>query len=207
MMLLLNAKTKWEETWEYIVENYLSRSPSDFENLGITPTGTTLAIVVFGVFLGFFIGAVLSVYHKVFVGRVVRVLLEKKAHTPESAVDDKDDAFFPHFFTRFVFRHDLVVKKTVFALRKTPPTDEKGAPLPNEPLPLRDLPRGAFLDEYLFFIPEELRIRAGFRFDKKGTSVGGLLLLLIVFFVAACLLVYFLPELLAILNEVAGALK
>ncbi len=207
MMPFLDAKTKWEETWEYIVENYLKTSLSDFENLGVTPTGTTLAIVIFGVFIGFFIGAVLSVYHKRIAGRVVRRLLLKGATSSERAVEIAGAEFSPLVFSRFVLRHDLVVKKTVFAVRKSPLVDEKGEPLPNEPVALSALPRRFSPDDYLYFVPEELRIRAEIRFDKSGTGFVGLIIVLIVFFVAAFLLLHFLPEILSILNEVVGAMK
>ncbi len=206
MMLFLDIKSAWEEIWTYLQENYFDTALSDYENLGITPTGTTLSVLVLGLFLGFFLGGVFSVYHKRFAGRVVRQLLSKNATEPSRAVEITGKEYGPRFFVRHVLQRHLVARKYIFAVKKVPETEKDGKPLPPaEPQPLTALPPRFSPEDYLYFIPEEKRISAEMRFDAEGTGILGLVIAFFVFLVAAFLLLHFLPELLSIINEVAGA--
>ena len=57
-----------------------------------------------------------------------------------------------------------------------------------------------------YYIPEELRYRAEFRYSKKGTSVGFFLLTVVLCFAGAALLCSLLPSLVGFADWLIGAL-
>lgn len=73
--------------YQYFEENYFSSALNEnYENLNYTRTATTLLMLVGGLALGLLIACFISVFERRVIGRFVRALLEKKAHTPDSAV-------------------------------------------------------------------------------------------------------------------------
>jgi hypothetical protein len=105
-----------------------------------------------------------------FLGGIVRRILEKKALSPDTALTLNELGINPkNIFVKFALRKNSTFRKIVLA-----PED----------------------DETRFYIPEARRIREEIRFRKKGNGVIGVLIAIIVFSLMAFVLLTVIPWLL-----------
>lgn len=58
-----------------------------------------------------------------------------------------------------------------------------------------------------FYIPEDLRYRAEFRYEKKGSGMPMMILTVVLTVVAAVLLCHFLPQLLGLADVILGIFR
>ncbi len=149
----------FQEILDYLYKTYGNVNLGQYENFGFSQTATTLTILIFGFMIGIILAAILIVINRNLAGAPVRILLEKEANTPETAIPYTE--LTDKKLARWLFRHNLAVKKTVCAVKlvndesdesailslqseelphataeepaKTEaPTDEEGRPLPSE---------------------------------------------------------------------------
>lgn len=106
------------------------------------------------------IASVAMLYHQLFLGGIVRKLIEKGALSPETALTMEELGYSPkNFFVKIALRENSTFRKTVHGV-----TEEKTTK---------------------YYVPEELRIRAEIRFRKQGNNAFGILLTILVFLVVA----------------------
>lgn len=216
--LAAEAQTTFlEDVWNYLYDVYL-RVDGNYNNLGLEKMPLlSLRITVLGIFVGMIAGCIAMVYHKQVIGGIVRQLIAKGCSTPESAMTAAELGYIKNplaknALERSVSLHRVVrcVEEEQFYLDQAECREiyerkrstEEGARLPK------------FKDhEYLidagsdrFYIPEELRIRAEIKFEKKGSGwisgVLGVIALLVIFF---CVLLA-LPQILQMTDNFLGGI-
>lgn len=236
-MLSVDFNKMFGEVWEYVKEHYLNLDFSRYDNLNISPTATTLSVIVIGLTVGIFFAAFYAVFQKNLGGIPVRALLSSKAHGVKDAMTLEELSLSKSVFSRFALKCFLAVKKTVACVpietrdaakaeaeKKKKPSVFDNAPsisdtpdmtkeeienLANETV--RSEPNLLFkkkrirLSEVAFYIPDGLRYRAEFRFDKKGTSFLWAIVTVVVFFVVLFLMLHFLPYIFQMIDNVVGS--
>lgn len=210
-----------EQLYQYFEEYYFLSSLGEYENFEIEPTVNTLLVIIGGLCLGMMIATVLAFVQKRVVGSFIRALLSRGAHDEQSALSLADLSLDKNGFIKHELSYASAIRKTVTILdggecftyrdelvrafpeyaEDTPKEKEGGE---EEKPSRRERVKGFFFFKKFkprrldfktarFFIPEDERIRASLRFDKKGTSalylVIAFFLILLVFF----LLLRFLP--------------
>lgn len=230
-MLNVDFGKMFSEVWEYLVEHYFSLDFSRYDNLNISKTATTLSVVVVGLILGCMLAAFFAVIQKNFGGIPVRLLLSREAHAPKDALTLEELGIHKNLFAFFALKSFLAVKKTVAAVtleerdaarlnkseKKTVTGEEKEEAVTKEAIEslasetLEKEPnmlikkKNAKLSALAFYIPEGLRYRAHFRFDKKGSSLFHAIVATAVFFILIFVLLHFIPYLLQMMDNIVGS--
>lgn len=151
-----------------------------------TNSVTTLNIIVWSLFIGFIIAVGATLYNKLVLGRVVRTLIEKQAHTPESALP-ADEIGANNPFIRFALRRGSSLRRVVHT---TLDTDTAEAKLDVE---------GA-----KFYVPSESRRRAEIVYGSPETSVFSVLLAIVAFLILAMVAFLIIPNITQLLGNITG---
>jgi len=130
---------------------------------------------VWSLFLGIVLAGVGTVYNTQILGGFVRLLLERKALSPDSALTLEEAGYAKNHFVRFALRDKSTFRKIV-----------------------------ASEDGKRFYIPEDKAIHASFRYEAKGNGLVGFAITVILFAVVAFLTSMLLPVLLDLLGSMFG---
>lgn len=181
--------------------------PNAYQNIRFENPVMTLAIVIWSLYIGFVIAGGLSVYHKCYLGDVIRALVKKGAKDKESAVKiDEIGIKMGYLRRRNVLSGGLLSKYVIVAN-------------PEESL-VKKAPLSPFLSamskffggsgerktEYdaeiaRVYLLEEKRVQAEVRYSKKGTGYWMFLVSAVVFLALAVGLTFAIPYLLDLLDE------
>ena len=214
----------WNDFWDYMSDTYFNITLDQYENFGLSPTATTLSVIIFGLFFGIFFAAIFAMLNKNYAGIPVRALLKQNAIGKENALTFSELTLKKRLFARYALRQNVVVRKIVACIplseresmrekpqKKPKPSEDKGSnaegseDAPEECM-LRDLPRNFDLENTALYIPERLKYAAEFRFDAKGTSWKWVIVTILVFFGLVFLLLRFLPEFFQFLDNLIGVI-
>lgn len=143
--------------------------------------GSTLEKVVLAIALGFIAGAIIMLYNKRAVGKLVRELIKRGASSPATALTAAELGLKPR----------ASLKSPNSAIRKL----VRAAPAKEGDSPDRAL-SSAELARTRFYLPEDDRIRAELRYDAKNTTLPIVILTVIGVGVAAYLCIRYIPQLL-----------
>ena len=122
--------------------------------------GSPLTLIVSSLFIGMVIASAAMLYHQLFLGGIVRRIIEKGALSPEKALTKEELGYSPNnFFVKIALREKSTFRKIVHGI-----TEDKTE---------------------RYYIPEEMRIRAEIRFRKQGNNAFGILLTVLLFLVVA----------------------
>ena len=115
-------------------------------------------MIVTSLFIGMVLASAAMLYHQLFLGGIVRRLIELGALSPEKALTVEQMGYSTkNPFVKYELRENSTFRKIVHGV-----TEEKTTK---------------------YYIPEEMRIRAEIRFRKKGNNLFGILLTVLVFLV------------------------
>jgi len=137
--------------------------------------GTSVELIVWSLFLGIVLASVGVMYNKQILGGFVRLLLARKALSPESALTLEEAGYGKNPFVRFSLR-----KKSTF--RKIVASD----------------------DELHFYIPEEKALHASCMYEAKSNGLMGILIAIVMFAIVAFLSAMLLPLLLDLIGSMFG---
>ncbi|MBQ9133047.1 MAG: hypothetical protein IJX64_00790 [Clostridia bacterium] len=172
----------WEGLKEYYTETYFSPDLSAITSFDTTDVQRFLPLMIFGICFGIFIAVCISYYHGQYLGEVVRRLYKLDAFAPECA-KPLAEIGCDKFFIRRALRRDTVLAKYVKTADDVKAKDAR------------------------FYIVEEQKYIA----DKRFKSVrGGMLSLVLAFIIctAVCLiLLYFVPDVLQLADNLYNMLK
>lgn len=116
---------------------------------------SSLTMIVFSLLIGIVIASVAILYRQLFLGSIVRNILQRKALSEDSALTIEELGYNPkNIFYKFAFRNNSTFEKTIHR------TTEQ---------PIR------------YFIPEEIKDREEIRYRKKGNNFFGIILAIILF--------------------------
>ena len=199
----------FEDVWNYLYDVYL-RVDVSYENLNFTDSPLfSLRLTVLGIFIGTIIACVAMAYHKQVLGGIVRKLIAHGALSKNSAKSAVELGYGKNFLVKNALCRSVALKRVVrcvgeeeFILDQAQDKEEyekkraEGARLPR----FKDREYLVDIESDVFYIPEELRIRAEIKFEKKGSgwlsTVLGIIGLIIIFF----LLLLVLPHLLGFVD-------
>ena len=141
-------------------------------------TGSSLNKVIWAIYIGVVIAAFMLWYTKGFIGRVARLLAEKKAHTPEEAWSLRGLKLDNIFIRNALKNKYSALRKVVYCT-----------------LDKEKLKRNDFYDAK-FYIPEEYKNRAYFKYRGNNNTLPMVLITAVAMFIVANLCVKFIPQIL-----------
>ena len=182
--------------WDYLYNVYLGVG-TNYENLGFEKNPLfSLRLMVLGLFIGIVIACIAAAYHKQVLGGIARKLIAEGCLSAETAKSAKELGYGKNFLAKHALCRSVSLRRVVkcveeneFYERQNAEEAEYEQRREAEP----KLPKYK-AKEYLidiendrFFIPEELRIRAEVKFEKKGSgwlsSVWGIVILCVAFLI------------------------
>lgn len=147
-------------------------------------TGSSLEKVIWAIYIGIVIAAFMLWYSKGFIGKVARKLAEKNAHTPEEAWTLRELGLDNPFIRNALKNKYSALRKVVYC------TVDK-----------EKLKRNDFY-EAKFYIPEEQKNRAYFKYRGNNNTLGMVVITAIVMFILANLCIRYIPEILNMLKDI-----
>lgn len=192
------------DIWDYLRETYFTVDFGSYHNFNLGNHGATLAQMILGMMIGISLAAIVIVYERRHLGRVVRALLKSEAQDEESAKTLAELgcgrlALIKHSLRR----RDSALRKLIRYVGEPDEEDD----LPEEVTGKREKKR-LVLTEMIdfstarFYIPPALRDRAAIRYEEKGSDLRSLLLTVVVCIVAGGLLIRLLPVLLRVTDNI-----
>jgi hypothetical protein len=197
----------FEDVWNYLYDVYL-RSEGSYSNLGLEKMPLfSIRLTVLGIFIGIIIACIAMAYHKMVLGGIVRKLIEKECLSPESALSAEELGYGRNFLKKNALERSVSLRSIVRCAEE------------EEFLAAQEAERSAHDEkrkedkslkkyktrEYVidansdrFYIPEDKRILAEIKFEKKGSGwvstafaiVGVLILFFVVLLVLPQILTY-----------------
>ena len=147
-------------------------------------TDSTLEKVIWAIFVGVVIASFMLWYSKGYIGKVARKLAEKQAHSPEDAWTLRELGFDNVFYRHALKNKYSALRKVIYC------TVEK------EKIGKEDF------YEARFYIPEEQKNRAYFKYRGNNTTLPMVFIVIVVMFIMANLCIAYIPEILTMLKEV-----
>ena len=159
----------------------------NYENISLSAsTGQTIKNVIIGLAFGTVFAAILAYYTRAVQGKFVRELLKRECFSPETAITLRECGFF----CSPSIRQELLRNGALSRIARC--TEENSADTPIDFLTAR------------FYIAEDDKYRAEFRYSKNGAHVTHLLLTAVIGIVAAVLLIKGLPAILNVADWLIG---
>ena len=152
-----------------------------------------LNLIIWCTYIGFMIASVIYYYQKKVIGGFVRLVLEKGANSPDTALTLSELGYLKHPAIRKELSTHGALRKIVWEVEDNYREGENG---------VLYCAREKALDLNLgkFYISEEKRIDAQLRYDNKGTDLFSLIIAAVIFFVIAVLACIWLPTLLSLIR-------
>ena len=200
--------TFWEDVWNYLYDVYL-RVDGNYTNIGLDKMPLfSIRMLVLGLFVGAVIACVAQAYHKQVLGGAVRRLIERGCLSPDTAQNAKELGYEKNYLIRNALVRSSALRSTVKCVeeenfykeqREAKQAYDKKRAEEKEGKKLPKFKEQVYVGDAMedrFYIPEELRIRAEIRFEKKGSGWGStvisIVILLVVFFAVLLLLPFLL---------------
>lgn len=194
-----------EDVWNYLYDVYL-RVDGNYQNLGLEKMPLfSIRLLVLGLFLGGIIACVAAAYHKQVLGGIARKLIEKGCLSPETAMSAEELGYLKNPLAKNALLRSTSLRRVVRCVEEDSFYAEQRADMEayagkreeNKKLPgyrEREYIGDSKTDRY--YIPEELRIRAEIKFEKKGSgwlsAVLSAVMMLVLFFVVLLVLPFIL---------------
>ena len=172
----------------------------------------TLETALAAVVIGLFIGCIVALYSKVYLGKLVRTLIKKEAIGEDSAIAFSDLGMKPTRLIRRALRDSSALRKHVFV--KNP--EEAALPDTSSDFTkkLRKFFRGKETRDTVYdlsavrlYIPFDKKYSAEVKYENRGNPALIIILAAILFAAAAALFYFGLPELLEMADSVVTSMK
>lgn len=194
-----------KEIWKAFHDTYLSDQV--YENLALDSNSMiSVRAIIIGFFVGIALALFVSVYHKRFLGELVRTIRAGEIHSPELAKTLPELGLADRLLLRRAVKKSVSLRRVLrcreeeefYAAQEEKASAQKKYRIPN----FRVDP-----DAHHFYIPEDLKYTAELKFDKKGTSTGALIFFLVLVFVFMIVALIVLPQILHAVDALVGGLK
>ena len=185
------------ELISYFHQTYFSIQFGAYDNFSISQQmANTINKIIPALILGIIIAAVATVYSRRIVGEFVRTLIKNEALSPEMGMT----LFATGAFRSTVIRRELCrgafLRKVVFCREEQAFLNEKG----------KDATYKIDFTRDHFYIPEDLKYRAEFRFNPRGSSWLSVVLTVIFVPIFVGLLCRFMPNILQLADSLISLL-
>ncbi len=148
--------------------------------------------IVIAMAAGMLIAALLSVYYRSLLGRFIRYLVQENALSEESALSLEQTPYKKNIFIRSA----LVTGNTYGSVLYYTDGEKSESIRPHGKRPNKQQ-----IVSRRYFIPEELKYRAEFMFNKKGSNLLGVFLSALIIAVLAVFCLLVIPDLLTMVNN------
>ncbi len=168
----------------------------------------SLELIVWSLFAGFIIAALMAIYNKRLIGGFVKQILREECLSPETAKTVTELGYGTDWFIKNALRTDTVLRRFVVRIDKEKPEgeDSETAESPENAGKNKKAPRSPKHDVIdfetaKFYIPEELKYRADVRYASKGTNFFMFGVCVVVFAAAAFAAIYIIPDLIQLIDN------
>lgn len=158
-----------------------------YQNFTIPSGFDSLEVLVWGMFAGIMIGVIISTFDKLFCLRMVKALLERGAQTPEAALPLNALDIKGKWYLRGALKEGKPLRK-MLAIPETAAEIKKAAEIP-------------------FYLPEEKRFQAENRYENGRHPIMTMFLCGILLLVTVLFVLFIVPELLTMLDNLVGFVK
>ncbi len=185
-----------------------------YENISLgAGAGATAKNLILGLMLGTIIAACVMAYTRRVHGRFVRALLRREALSPETAITLRETGLFRNPSVRRALLGGALSKLTrcveteEFVAARAEQADQTEAD-PNQAPAARGLVEvDGFTPDLLtarFYIPEDLKYRAEFRYEQRGSGTWQLILTIVLAIAISVLLCQVLPALFGLADRLVN---
>lgn len=179
----------FRELIDYFDETYFSVQLGDYQHFSVSSqTGSVVKNLILGLALGMIVAAVCSCYVRTVHGGFIRRLLREGCTSPESAKTLAELGYFHNVTIRTQLLRGGAIGSLVRSVNAV------GEPATTD----RDLSAARL------FIPDDLRYRAEFRYERRGSGLRSVILTVILTVAVAALICRFLPQLLGLADLILG---
>jgi len=202
--------------WNYLYEAYLSVD-GNYQNLGADKSPLfSLRLTVLGIFIGTVIACIAMAYHKQVLGGAVRKLITEKATSPESAKTLEELGYKKNFILRNAFARSTSLRRFVkcvgeeeFYREQNEKREEHEKKRENDKslAKFKELEYLVDVSSDKFYVPEDARVRAEVRFEKKGSGVLSTIISIIVLIALFIALLFLLPLIFGAIDSFVGGFK
>ncbi len=200
--------------WDYLYESYIATDASlKYSNLGLekNPFISPLLILI-AIFAGALIAVIVALYNKRYIGEVARKIIQSGANSPENAKTLDEFGLGKSLLAGHALCKNIVLRRFAKCveeedfyreqnrLREEHEQSGNGKKFKETTYPI-------YAKTAHFYIPEESRIKAEIRFEKKGSGWGSAVFSILIICIVFVVLLFTLPLLLEKLNDVIGSFK
>ena len=192
-----------------------------YQNFELYNPFITIDLIVWAMFAGFVVAALMAVYNKRVIGGFVKSVISGDCLSPEKAKTIVDLGYGTDWFIKNALRTDTVLRR--FVVRVDGNAGESGdvsAPTPasaseaedgdggKNKMSKRKKPMREVIDfkTAKFYIPEELKYRAEVRYAGRGTDIIAFGVCVVILAAAAFAAIFMIPELLQLIDNFMGTL-
>ena len=208
----VDPKALWDEFWVYIYERFFNPNLNDYEYVSFGEGFFSLNSIIWGLVIGFFLASCMTIFDKHVLGDFVRCVLSEEAVSKEKAKTLSELGYMRNSIIRGALRSGYSLRRVVkcveeeeFLLEVEAMQKEyEAATAGTRALPFKAPKFKMDPSTMHYYIPEELKYTAEFKFEKKGTNFRSLLLAGAIFLVCAAFIAFFLPDLLQFIDNIIG---
>ena len=200
----------WGDIWDYFYDVYI-RVDGNYENLGLEKMPLfSIRLALLGIFIGSVIACIVMLYNKQIIGGIVRKLVADGCLTPESAKSVEELGFKKNPLIRNALLSDSTLRRFVkcveeeaFYREQDTEREEYEKKRESEPSlpPFKDKKYLIDLENAHFYIPEEQRIGAEIKYEKKGSGWGSAIISIVVLAVIFFAVLLVLPMILGFIDK------
>ena len=205
----------WKLLWQYFVDLFIYPENIAFDNLNMSlDVMITVRNIIVGLFIGVIVASFMIVYTKRVLGGFVRKLLSDEIFSEQKAIRLAETGYVTNFSIRNALRKGNTLRcvvrcreeeehKRMMAEAELVHAEQREKDPSMPPF----VPNTYMVDPDAdhFYIPEELKYQAEMRFDKRGTTWLAFIGVIIVTFILFCALMLVIPELLELIDALAGS--
>ncbi|MBR4962071.1 MAG: hypothetical protein IKY52_14335 [Clostridia bacterium] len=158
-----------------------------YQNFTIPSGFDSLDVMVWGMYIGIMLGVIFSTVDKVFCRKMINGLLAGGAVTPETALPLNKMDIGGKWYLRWALREGKPLRKMLAMAEGTDSRTKAG--------------------DVLFYLPEEKKFAAENRYDPGHRPFMSLFLIGILLLAAVFFVLFMVPELLTMLDNLVGFMK
>lgn len=199
-----------EDIWNYLYDVYL-RADGNYENLGFEKMPLfSIRLTVLGLFIGTVLACIAMLYNKQLVGGIARKLIAYGALSPEGAKTAEELGIAKNPLARYALLSNSALRRFVRCVEEDnfyKEQDEAREAYEKKREQEPSLPefKGrkylVDLENAHFYLPEELRIRAEIKYEKKGSGLGSAIFSIIILCILFFALLIVLPMILGFIDS------
>lgn len=206
----------FKDLWNYLYDVYL-RVDGSYENIAFEKTPLfSLRLTVLGIFIGTVAACIIMAYNKQVLGGAVRRIISREALSVEKALTIKELGYRGNAIIRNAFIASSTLRRFVkcageeeFIAEQNRLREEHEQRIAaGEKLPkFKEITYVVDPATDRFYSPEDLRIRAEVRFEKKGSGWVSTVLTILFLCVAFFIILLVLPMVFGVVDNFLGAIK